>query len=325
MFLCDLDGYTRRSSRKPKLTLEQLEGLLRTFLLEVYHKRASSEGRLAPSERWEHGGFLPRMPEFLEQLDLLLMQEIRARKVRRDGIHFQSLRYLSLTLAAYVGEDVTNRFDPRDMGEIRVFHRDRFLCLAISSELAGETIPLRTSFGYEIDAGRNCDLSSTTTRSWSTHFCNSNKVRSRRKSMQLPLSQQAPQSASNATGTTNGSFIETVEYDRFIEFCDTCRRCRYICLCYGPPGVGKTLSAFRYSRREMIVSFDRWTSTSRDQLPINTILYTTSVTNTPSRVEADIGMARERLMGIAMNPIRLEAKEVLDAIRLRDEARRREI
>ena len=42
-----------------------------------------------------------------------------------------------------MGEDVTIRFDPRDMGEIRVFHRDRFLCRAISSELAGETIPLR--------------------------------------------------------------------------------------------------------------------------------------------------------------------------------------
>src|SRR5260370_31099694 len=58
------------------------------------------------------------MPESLEQLDLLLMQEVRARKVRRDGIHFQSLRYLSLTLAAYVGEEVTIRFDPRDLGEI---------------------------------------------------------------------------------------------------------------------------------------------------------------------------------------------------------------
>jgi putative transposase len=73
-----------------------------------------------PSERWEEGGFLPRMPESLEQLDLLLMQEARARKVRRDGIHFHGLRYLSLTLAAYVGEDVIIRFDPRDMGEIRV-------------------------------------------------------------------------------------------------------------------------------------------------------------------------------------------------------------
>jgi len=42
------------------------------------------------------------MPESLEQLDLLLMQEVRARKVRRDGIHFQGLRYLSLILAAYL-------------------------------------------------------------------------------------------------------------------------------------------------------------------------------------------------------------------------------
>jgi hypothetical protein len=75
----------------------------------------------------------------------------------------------------------------------------------------------------------------------------------------------------------------------------------------------------------MIVSIDRWTTQSRDQLPINTILYTTAVINTPSRISTDIGMARERLTGIAMNPIRLEAKEVLEAIRLRDEASRREI
>jgi putative transposase len=47
------------------------------------------------------------------------------------------------TLAAHVGEDGTIRFDPRDMGEVRVFYRDRFLCPAVSAELAGETIPLR--------------------------------------------------------------------------------------------------------------------------------------------------------------------------------------
>ena len=83
------------------------------------------------------------MPEFLEQLDLLLMHEVRPRRIRRDGVHFQGLWYLSLTLGAYVGEDASVRFDPRDMGEIRVFYQDRFLCRAISAELAGETIPLR--------------------------------------------------------------------------------------------------------------------------------------------------------------------------------------
>ena len=60
-----------------------------------------------------------------------------------SGIHFQSLRYISTTLAAYVGETVTLRIDPRDMAEIRVFHDDKFLCRAVCAELARETISLR--------------------------------------------------------------------------------------------------------------------------------------------------------------------------------------
>ena len=83
------------------------------------------------------------MPESLEQLDLLLVQVAKRRKVHPDGIHFQSLRYTATTLAAYVGESVTLRIDPRDIGEIRVFHEERFLCRAICAELAGVTIPLR--------------------------------------------------------------------------------------------------------------------------------------------------------------------------------------
>jgi putative transposase len=83
------------------------------------------------------------MPDSLEQLDLLLIQVAKARQVRVDGIHFQSLRYISTTLAAYVGETVTLRFDPRDMAEIRVFYNHKFLCSAICPELAGATVPLR--------------------------------------------------------------------------------------------------------------------------------------------------------------------------------------
>ena len=143
MFLCDLDGYGARPSRAPSLTLTDLDREFRKFLLEVYHRQRSSEGKPSPKERWEQGAFLPRMPESLEQLDLLLIHELRSRRVRPDGIHFHSFRYLSLTLAAYVGEDVTIRYDPRDMGEIRVFHRDKFLCRAISADLAGQTVPLR--------------------------------------------------------------------------------------------------------------------------------------------------------------------------------------
>ena len=83
------------------------------------------------------------MPDSLEQLDLLLLTVARPRVVQRDGIRFAGQRYLDLTLADYVGEPVTIRYDPRDVGEIRVYHDDEFVCRAVSPELARQTISLK--------------------------------------------------------------------------------------------------------------------------------------------------------------------------------------
>jgi putative transposase len=57
--------------------------------------------------------------------------------VHRDGIRFEGQRFHSPTLAPYVGQPVTIRYDPRDLAEIRVFHRDRFLTRAINTARPG--------------------------------------------------------------------------------------------------------------------------------------------------------------------------------------------
>jgi putative transposase len=125
------------------LSLAAFDARFRTWLLEDYHKRVQEEIKEAPQARWEASGFLPQMPESLEQLDLLLLSVTKGRRVQQDGIHFQGQRYLDTTLAAYVGEDVTIRYDPRDLAEIRVFYQGSFLCRAICSDFAGQQISLK--------------------------------------------------------------------------------------------------------------------------------------------------------------------------------------
>ncbi|EAG3727471.1 ATP-binding protein, partial [Listeria monocytogenes] len=43
------------------------------------------------------------------------------------------------------------------------------------------------------------------------------------------------------------NFIETKEYKKFAEFCRACMKYKYIGICYGNPGVGKTISAKHYA------------------------------------------------------------------------------
>jgi DNA transposition AAA+ family ATPase len=90
-------------------------------------------------------------------------------------------------------------------------------------------------------------------------------------------------------GTATSTFIVTKEHRRFEEFCEACRRDRYIGLCHGPPGVGKTLSARRYVRWDLIGVPDPLLH-SRPTVPpelagCRTAFFTPGVINTPKLVE----------------------------------------
>lgn len=82
------------------------------------------------------------MPETLEELDGLLLTVPKHRTVQRDGIHFQGQRYLSTTLAPFVGQTVTIRYDPRDLSEIRVYDHDAFVCTAIDENHPNQRLSL---------------------------------------------------------------------------------------------------------------------------------------------------------------------------------------
>jgi putative transposase len=127
----------------PRLSLAELDRTITTYITGAYHVRVHGETHETPLEAWRGTGFLPRLPDSLEDLDLLLLMHAKPRVVRRDGIRFQGLRYSHATLAAYVGDAVTIRYDPRDLSEIRVFHHEQFLCRAVSEAHAGEVVTLK--------------------------------------------------------------------------------------------------------------------------------------------------------------------------------------
>jgi hypothetical protein len=89
-----------------------------------------------------------------------------------------------------------------------------------------------------------------------------------------------------------GAFLVTTEFRRFAEFCDACREYRYIGLCYGPPGVGKTLSARHYTDWDRFEALPSPAFADEAALApfaaADTVLYTPEVVNSPGGVRQDI-------------------------------------
>jgi DNA transposition AAA+ family ATPase len=118
-------------------------------------------------------------------------------------------------------------------------------------------------------------------------------------------------------------FIVTKEHRRFIEFCEACRRYRYIGLCHGVPGVGKTLSARRYARWEVVEAPASYYLASEDVpqefITERTIVYTPSVAHAPRQVERTVQGLRRRVNALAIRALQAQDADGLgEAGRLPD-------
>lgn len=127
---------------KPELTFAELDHALGNFVA-AYNDRVHSELGTSPKSAWIGNGWIPRLPDNLEQLDGLLLTVPKSRVVQRDGIHFQGQRYVAPTLAPFVGRSITIRYDPRDLSEIRVYDHDTYICVAVDESHPNQRLSLR--------------------------------------------------------------------------------------------------------------------------------------------------------------------------------------
>jgi DNA transposition AAA+ family ATPase len=117
-------------------------------------------------------------------------------------------------------------------------------------------------------------------------------------------------------------FIETKEYYRFKEFCDACSKFQYIGLCYGPPGVGKTLSACHYAQWDKVVAF--WQGWERKGMALSevidcdTVFFTASaaVANAPVKLDRAIEELRDSL--VKLQHLKIQEDEEVDLFTAHD-------
>ncbi len=159
-------------------------------------------------------GWMPRMPDTLDQLDGLLLTVPTHRTVHRDGIHFQGQRYLAPTLAPFVGHAVTIRYDPRDVSEIRVYDHDTFVCVAVDEAHPNIRLSLR-----DIEAARRA-------RRHELRRIINDRIPTvaHREEPRLADPARAETTPYLRGGVMSQNFIVTKEHRRFTEFANAVRK-----------------------------------------------------------------------------------------------------
>lgn len=100
-----------------------------------------------------------------------------------------------------------------------------------------------------------------------------------------------------SNGRQIGTFIATKEHRRFVEFANAVRKHRYIGLCFGAAGVGKTLSARRYAHWDIAEPLlENWKRGNPAEAEINaslsrsrTVFYTPTVLGTLRDLRETLG------------------------------------
>jgi len=123
---------------------------------------------------------------------------------------------------------------------------------------------------------------------------------------------------------TDNTFVETSEYDRFQEFSDACRRYEYIGLCYGPPGVGKTLSARRYANWDKVEAYSKDNGGGvvglSEVIGSNVVFYTVSVVNSPKQLKSEISLLRDKLHAFILEDLYQEQEARMAEVYRRERA-----
>ncbi len=114
-------------------------------------------------------------------------------------------------------------------------------------------------------------------------------------------------------------FLLTKEYLRFTEFANACAQYRYIGLCYGSPGVGKTMSARYYSAYDLVNQYDRMNTvdvaTQQQLQQCKAVFHTIEITNTPKRLWISL-YNKMQILGTAL----LQAQGKMDIAQIALEA-----